>query len=162
MRLFPRIYFRQHRQKTLPKGGWCKICKQERNETETPSPRTVLSPPVSRAALTEGLSAYLSECASEKRIANVAGFCRFCGAGVEEFDGLRETAPEIHSALCAILEDEALNSAMSASVLSIYLKMRLGYAEGKQEKPDPRASPTVTQSGQLRIIFDHDGFADGE
>lgn len=98
------------------------------------------------------------ECVKRKnagRIPNVAGFCRFAGSTLSDFERLRQTRPEIHGALCAALEDEALNSEMSASILSVYLKLRLGYAGESEE------ACRVTDTGQLRLIFDHDAFEDG-
>jgi hypothetical protein len=92
---------------------------------------------------------------SAGRIPNVAGFCRFLGVTLSDFDRLKSTRPEIHGALCAALEDEALNSQMTATILSIYLKHRLGYLEEKHEER------SVTDSGQLRLIFDHYAFEDG-
>lgn len=170
-------------QKTFPKGGRCRINQTEpidlaaraADAAEEPEAANeapaggVFTPPVSRGELVRRLTAYLDACreapADERqkhgaKIPNVAGFCRFCGTGVEEFDALRERYPELHGALCAILEDEALNSDLSASVLSIYLKMRLGYAEAKPAGGS--GSADFTPGGQLKIVFDHDGYADGE
>ena len=89
------------------------------------------------------------------RIPNVAGFCRFTHSTLSDFERLRNTRPEVHGALCAALEDEALNSEMSASILSVYLKLRLGYSG--EEKNDVG----ITDTGQLRLIFDHDAYEDG-
>ncbi len=90
------------------------------------------------------------------RIPNVAGFCRFANCSTRELDALARSHPEEHSALCTALEDEALNSPMSATVLSAYLKLRLGYSGERTEES------SVTDSGQLRLVFDHDAFKDGE
>ena len=89
------------------------------------------------------------------RIPNVAGFCRFTQSTLSDFERLRHTRPEVHGALCAALEDEALNSEMSASILSVYLKLRLGYSG------DEKAETGITDTGQLRLIFDHDAYEDG-
>ena len=89
------------------------------------------------------------------RIPNVAGFCRFADSTLSDFERLRQTRPEVHGALCAALEDEALNSEMSASILSVSLQLRLGYAGESEE------ACRVTDTGQLRLIFDHDAFEDG-
>lgn len=89
------------------------------------------------------------------RIPNVAGFCRFTHSTLSDFERLRQTRPEVHGALCAAFEDEALNSEMSPSILSVYLKLRLGYS-GESEEVS-----RVTDTGQLRLIFDHDAFEDG-
>jgi hypothetical protein len=44
---------------------------------------------------------------------------------------------------------------MSASILSVYLKLRLGYSG--EDKEDVG----ITDTGQLRLIFDHDAYEDG-
>ena len=64
--------------------------------------------------------------------------------------------PEEFEKLSAIFEDEALNSEISASLLTAYLKKRLGYGENeKTEKSE-------VETGQIRLIFDHDILSDGE
>jgi hypothetical protein len=115
--------------------------------------------------LVELLSSYIEECRGggacgsgrkkDGRIANVAGFCRYIGVGVDDFDTLAKTDPETYSTLCAVFEDEAFNSAMSPSILSVYLKLRLGY-DGETR------GGSVADTGQLRLVFDHDAYADGE
>ncbi len=128
----------------------------------TPS-RTVLERLADEDKMADALGDYISRCRFEcggnpksaGRIPNVAGFCRFLGVTLSDFDRLKSTRPEIHGAICAALEDEALNSQMTATILSIYLKHRLGYSEERHEER------SVTDSGQLRLIFDHDAFEDG-
>ncbi len=130
----------------------------------TPS-RTLLERLADEDRMTGELSRYLASCHPDEesgrskragRIPNVAGFCRFLGVTLADFDRLKRTRPDHHGALCAALEDEALNSPMTATILSIYLKYRLGYSEDKKEEN------LVTDSGQLRLIFDHDAYRDGE
>lgn len=53
--------------------------------------------------------------------------------------------------LRATLEDEALNAAMSPTVIAAYLKKRLGYDK----------EPSDADSA-LTIQFEHDIFSDGE
>ena len=90
------------------------------------------------------------------RFPNLAGFCRFLGVGMARMEILSAEEPEIYDSLCAIFEDEALNSGVSASVLTPYFKKRLGYAD------KPSASPTGDEeSGGIRLIFDHDVWEDG-
>jgi len=86
------------------------------------------------------------------RFPNTAGFCRFCGVGESELMLLRKSYPKSWERLCAVLEDEALNSNLSATVLSVYLKRRLGYDREEQSE---------REDGQLRVIFDHDIGEDG-
>ena len=99
------------------------------------------------------------ESASKKKSArfpNLAGFCRYLGISREKYERISKKYPEQFGELEAIFEDEALNSDVSASVLTAYLKRRLGYTEGdKSEK-------TELDTGQMRLIFEHDVFADGE
>ena len=127
----------------------------------TPS-RTLLEYLADEDKIIDAIGDYVLRCRQETggnpksagRIPNVAGFCRFLGVTLSDFDRMKSTRPEHHGALCAALEDEALNSQMTASILSIYLKHRLGYGEDREEVG-------VTDSGQLRLIFDHDAFEDG-
>lgn len=102
------------------------------------------------------LGSYLEDCKNTEKLPNLAGFCRFCGCGIDEFRLMRDSHREIGDAVTAALEDEALNAGFSSSVLSVYLKLRLGYGiEEKSEK-------TSADAGTLRLIFDHDAYADGE
>lgn len=87
---------------------------------------------------------------------NLAGFCRFLGCGVGALDELRVTYPVQYDQLCATLEDEALNFSLSPTVLTAYLKQRLGYGE----KPDAMPSGSA-ECGQLQLIFEHDITEDG-
>ena len=84
---------------------------------------------------------------------NVAGFCRFLGVGTGELEELAEERPDKHGIILAVLEDEALNSGLSATLISAYLKKRLGYDSSSKQ-----------QSGksQLQIRFEHDVLGDGE
>lgn len=88
-------------------------------------------------------------CQAENGTPNIAGFCRYMGAGVSEFQGLKQRYPEIYDALCAIFEDEALNSALSPSVVSLYLRERLGYDGDKRD------------DGSVTVVFEHDVLNDG-
>ena len=57
----------------------------------------------------------------------------------------------------AALEDEALNASNSPTLLSAYLKKRLGYLE-KQSKGEQNES----ECGLMRLVFEHDIEEDGE
>ncbi len=99
------------------------------------------------------------ESASKKkssRFPNVAGFCRYLGISREKYELLSKKYPEEFGKLEAILEDEALNSDVSASVLTAYLKRRLGYSDSE------KSEKTELDTGQMRLIFEHDIFKDGE
>lgn len=83
---------------------------------------------------------------------NVAGFCRFLGVGTTELEDLAGEYPLIYGRILAVLEDEALNSGMSATLISAYLKKRLGYdLQSKGHSSEP----------QLQIRFEHDVIEDG-
>ena len=84
---------------------------------------------------------------------NVAGFCRYLGVGSDEYEELEQSYPEEFSRVRTVLEDEALNSEISPTVLSAYLKKRLGY--DKSEKNEGT-------DGQLRVVFDKELLEDGE
>lgn len=86
---------------------------------------------------------------------NLAGFCRSLRCGINAAEELRQSYPEVYDRLCAVLEDEALNYPLSPTVLTAYLKRRLGYAD----QPQPVSS--VAECEQLRLIFDHDILEDG-
>ncbi len=112
--------------------------------------------------LSELAEKYILACREDKdfgkqgRFPNIAGFCRFFGFPGDSLDKIKREYPDSYSALCLIFEDEALNSDVSASVLSAYLKKRLGYSEEK-EKTDSSLS-----FEQLKLVFEHDIVADGE
>ncbi len=113
---------------------------------------------------------YVTSCLSEKqngegetsqkkkttRFPNVAGFCRYLGISRDKYERISKKYPEEFGELEAILEDEALNSDVSASVLTAYLKKRLGYTEGEKKEK------TELETGQIRLIFEHDILSDGE
>ena len=87
---------------------------------------------------------------------NVAGFCRYLGISREKYERISKKYPEEFGELEAILEDEALNSDISASVLTAYLKKRLGYTDNEKKEN------TELETGQLRLVFEHDILSDGE
>lgn len=115
-----------------------------------------------RGKLPMHLEKYIRECKNVEegkkggRFPNLAGFCRWLGCGLGELETLRLTHPAEVDYLTAVMEDEALNTpAISPTVVSAYLKRRLGYAE----KPDTAA--VQTDCGEVRLIFDHDISEDG-
>ena len=87
---------------------------------------------------------------------NVAGFCRYFGIGRGKYERLSKKYPEEFEKLSAVFEDEALNSQISPSLLSTYLKRRLGYGESSE------TTSTEVDTAQVKLIFDHDIFIDGE
>ena len=91
-----------------------------------------------------------------QRFPNVAGFCRYLGIGHQKYERLSKKYPEEFEKLSAILEDEALNSTISASVLTAYLKKRLGYADSE------RSEESEIEAGQIRLVFEHDILSDGK
>ena len=115
------------------------------------------------SSLLAKLNAYLKSCHSSKEekgkkgtdgFPNLAGFCRYLGCGISALDELRSTDPTLYDHICAILEDEALNAEISPTILTAYLKKRLGYSEHSTEKSD-------TDCGEFKLIFEHDILEDG-
>ena len=84
---------------------------------------------------------------------NLAGFCRYLKISTEEFEKLSADHPIIYERILTVLEDEALNSELSPTLVSAYLKKRIGY----------ESVPTQKSAVQgLQISFEHDIFEDGE
>lgn len=109
---------------------------------------------------------YVKECSRESepqskkkdtsaRFPNLAGFCRTLGTGLFWLEALESEYPEQYGALCALFEDEALNSNQSATVISAYMKEHLGFGEAKKEKEG------ACVSGDIKLIFEHDIYEDG-
>lgn len=89
------------------------------------------------------------------RFPNLAGFCRYLGIGTEKYAELEAKYRDETGLISAAFEDEALNSGMAATLLSAYLKKRLGY-EVAPQKCDS------TANGEIKVVFEHDILADGE
>ncbi len=125
-------------------------------ENETSKTQDNLAIACSLGILPELAERYIEECRSSGRLLpNLAGFCRHCGFEGHAPERLRRDYPESYAELCLIFEDEALNSKVSASVLSAYLKRRLGY-DGAEVEQSP------CELGPLKLIFEHDVLTDGE
>ncbi|MBQ8817149.1 MAG: hypothetical protein IJZ83_01085 [Clostridia bacterium] len=84
---------------------------------------------------------------------NIAGFCRYVGVGFSDFYKFKEEKPREYDKLLAIFEDEALNSDISSTLLSSYMKKRMLYSDADEGKG---------KSGGVTYCFEHDVFADGE
>ena len=91
------------------------------------------------------------------RFPNLAGFCRSLGCGPLAYAKFEERYPEAADWLCAVFEDEVLNASTSPTVLSSYLKKRLGYMDrqGKLEESE-------AECGMMRLVFEHNIEEDGE
>ncbi|MBQ8431383.1 MAG: hypothetical protein IJX28_00715 [Clostridia bacterium] len=126
---------------------------------------TVLESAVASDRLPELLNQYLQSCRgspednkgkhASSTFPNLAGFCRWLGCGRTEIDALQSTNPLLYDRICTVLEDEALNSELSASILTVYLKQRLGYGEPSTAKT------SAPQGEQLQLVFEHDILQDG-
>ncbi|MBQ8345866.1 MAG: hypothetical protein IJY42_06360 [Clostridia bacterium] len=90
------------------------------------------------------------------RFPNAAGFCRYMSTGLSELEELAKEDPTAYERLCTVLEDEALNSSLSPTLLSAYLKKRLGYEQEKKRKEIKEGE------GQMTIRFEHDIWEDGQ
>ena len=88
-----------------------------------------------------------------ERFPNVAGLCRFLGTGLSDMGIFKSEYPIEYDRLLAILEDEALNSEVSPTLLSAYMKKRRLYAV---------SDVAPLSSEEVRYCFEHDIFADGE
>ena len=84
---------------------------------------------------------------------NLAGFCRYLNVGTDELEHVAEDYPSQYGRILAVLEDEALNSGLSPTLISAYMKKRLRYDLSTQRS---------SRDEQLHISFEHDIFEDGE
>ncbi len=98
---------------------------------------------------------YIAFCAENRRLPNLAGFCRHAELGGSAPERLRREFPASYSELCLIFEDEALNADIPASILTVYLKKRLNYDDRAED-------PSACEVGQLKLVFEHDVLKDGE
>ena len=89
---------------------------------------------------------------SAKIFPNLAGFCRYLGISIGDLCDISRSYPSQHGRLLTVFEDEALNSSLSPTLISAYLKKRLGYsADGSDGAIE----------NQMQIKFEHDIFEDG-
>ena len=91
--------------------------------------------------------------AAKNAFPNLAGFCRYAGIGICDLEELSCEQPKAYARIMTVLEDEALNSGLSATLICAYLKKRLAY-----DTP----SKSEHGSSQLEICFEHDIMEDGE
>ena len=126
-------------------------------------------------ALMEQLNAYLSFCRQAREdgveargrgkggkdglFPNLAGFCRWMGGGLADAEALRTVNARLYGRIGAILEDEALNADLSPTLLSAYLKRRLGYGDSEG---GAKSTAVPGDGEQLRLVFDHDILEDGK
>ena len=94
------------------------------------------------------------EGADGKRFPNLAGFCRRLGVGISGLESVEREYPEQYGALLAILEDEALNSDKSVSLINAYIKERINFKERNE------GSASLYDEG-IRVVFEHDIIEDG-
>ena len=85
------------------------------------------------------------------RLPTLAGFCSSLQCGLQAAAELEQEYPLEFDYLCAVLEDEALNSTKSPTLLNHYLKERLRYGEKNDVGNDCIPQP----------IFEHDILEDG-
>ena len=117
--------------------------------------------PIECDGIVAAVGEYIEHCRGEllgkakTRFPNLAGFCRYLGVSVQSLEEAFRSYPDSYGVLCAVFEDEALNSELSPTVVTAYLKQRLGYGE-KQEQ-----TKSSCELPQLKLVFDHDIFEDG-
>ncbi len=92
---------------------------------------------------------------SEGRFPNLAGFCRFLKMGTDDLSEIAKEFPDAVAYLSAVFEDEALNASISPTLLTAYLKRRLGYDRDSERKEN------ASSDGIPMICFEHDIFRDG-
>ncbi len=122
--------------------------------------------PILRAArrkeLAELLCEYLQspevgENRRERKLPNLAGFCRSLGCGTRAFEQFASEYPETADYLLAVFEDELLTQNQSPTLLAAYLKRRLGYTVESRAETE-----SETDCGLMRLVFEHDVEEDGE
>ena len=86
---------------------------------------------------------------------NLAGFARMLGVSVVTLKKVNAHWPEQYGAMLAILEDEALNTEKSATIINTYLKEHLGFGE-------KREGDEILPMGSLKMVFEHDILEDGK
>ena len=86
---------------------------------------------------------------------NLAGFARMLGVSVDTLKKVNAHWPEQYGAMLAILEDEALNTEKSATILNTYLKEHLGFGE-------KREGDAMISAGRVKVVFEHDIAEDGK
>lgn len=89
----------------------------------------------------------------KQRFPNLAGFCRYFGIGDTEYKSLKNKYPKEFERINWVFEDEALNAEVSPTIVSAYLKRRLGYEKSNESE---------IIDGELKVIFEHDIMEDGE
>ena len=129
------------------------------NEKKNESDENPLLSAAREGSMATKLKQYLKSCrpppdADPKkdigRLANMAGFCAWLGCGISALEELKREFPPVFDYLCAVMEDEALNSGRSPALLNTYLKERCGFGE-KQEGG----------AVDIRPVFEHDILEDG-
>jgi len=108
------------------------------------------------------LRKYLRSCRAQEdpdskkdsgRLPTLAGFCGMLGCGIAAAEELRRRYPSQFDYVSAVLEDEALNSGRSSTIVNAYLKERLGYGD---------KSDSGAEGEPLQLVFAHDILEDGQ
>ena len=79
---------------------------------------------------------YAKDCRKNGLLANKAGFFRTSKIAPKEYETFAKENPDEAALIDALFEDEALNAdtkKLSATVLNLYMKCRLGYGEKESE-----------------------------
>lgn len=116
---------------------------------------------VKHRTLSAKLAEYLDLCRadtgekSRNAFPNLAGFCRHLGCGTSAFDDFQAADPDSADWIRAVFEDETLNLSLSPTLLSAYLKRRLGYAD------KAKGEEIAADCGEVKLVFEHDILEDG-
>lgn len=89
------------------------------------------------------------------KLANWAGFCRYVGCTLPDLLHLRDVNARLFDHLCVVFEDELLNHSPSPTIMSAYLKKRVGYIENAERDEREIAC------NQMNLIFEHNIEEDG-
>ena len=73
--------------------------------------------------------------------------------GTDSIEELRTQYPAQYAYLCAVFEDEALNSTRSPTIVNAYLKEKFGYGAHTENGENT--------DGTVRLVFEHDITEDG-
>jgi len=132
------------------------------SELNPKSNRNALIQAACDGALPKKIKKYLTSCRpppdsdpkkDSGRLPTLAGFCSSLGCGLQAAAELEQEYPLEFDYLCAVLEDEALNSGRSSTIVNAYLKERLGYGD---------KSDSGAEGEPLQLVFAHDILEDGQ
>ncbi len=129
-------------------------CRADLRKLAVVFPDVSFPDPKKKSALDALIATYLDSCRPRANLPpklavgtypNLAGFFRFYGLGLSALDALRDGDRATYDYFLAVFEDASLSQSvlLSPTVVSVYLKHRLGYGEKS------------SSDGDVKVIFDH-------